>query len=60
MNRRQPKRERGPGARARMLPATLPFDALERQALINPDAREADAADDFSACIRSGRAGFEK
>jgi len=43
-----------------MLPATSPFDALERQALINPDAREADAADDFSACIRSGRAGFEK
>lgn len=37
----------------------LPFDQLKRQALINSAARRFDAAGDFSARIRAGRAGFE-
>ena len=36
----------------------LPFDELKRRALINPAARAADAAPDFSQRIRDGRPGF--
>jgi len=38
----------------------LPFDQLKRQALVNPAARAADGAADFSQRIREGRAGFGK
>jgi hypothetical protein len=38
----------------------LPFEQLKAQALINPVAREADTAANFSEQIRAGRAGFDK
>ena len=38
--------------------SNLPFDELKHRALINPAARAADAAPDFSARIREGRPGF--
>ncbi|MEP6535816.1 MAG: DUF4105 domain-containing protein [Bryobacteraceae bacterium] len=40
------------------LAGDLPFAELKRRALINPAAREADKAPDFSQRIRAGRPGF--
>ena len=37
----------------------LPFQELQAHALINPAAKAADQASDFSALIRKGRPGFE-
>jgi hypothetical protein len=40
------------------LAGSLPFAELKRRALINPAARAADQAPDFSDRIREGRPGF--
>lgn len=41
-----------------LMSAKLPFDDLRRQALINSTAKKANDSGDFSALIRTGRAGF--
>ena len=38
----------------------LSFDEFKQRALINPAARKADQATDFSTLIRAGRSGFGK